>query len=291
MLCTARTPNTRPFLRWGAALVALATLAAIPTAAADHDLNEGCAVTPGGWGANPSGNNPGAALAAHFDELFPDGLTVGDTTYDSAAEVRAALRAKPSDPLLEHAIALTINLAFGSAGYLDGTLEGVEATGGAYAGWTAEEVLAKANEALMDPTRTTAKYSSLIDTLSKFNQENYGCNFAPPCPPLVAALAQSDGSITLTWGPVLEAEEYRIYRATSEDGPFILLDSTTSLTYTDDTTAVGQTYHYVVVAFDGTLESEDCAVVSTTAVPVFGVLAGGAALVGSVAAFAWMRRR
>lgn len=291
MLRTARTPNTRPFLRGAAALVALATLAAIPTAAADHDLNEGCAATPGGWGGKPAGNNAPAALAAHFDELFPDGLTVGDVTYDSAAEVRAALNVKPADPLLEHAIALTINLAFGEAGYLDGTLQGVEATSGPYEGWTAEEVLDEANEALMDPARTTAKYSDLIDTLSAFNNDDYGCNFAPPCPLLVVAIAQDDGSIRLTWGPVLEAEEYRIYRATNEDGPFILLDSTTSLTYTDETTAVGQTYHYMVVAFDGTLESEGCATVSTTAVPVFGILAGGAALLGSVAAFAWMRRK
>jgi hypothetical protein len=288
MHSTAPTRNAR---RTAVALVALAALAATPLASADHDLDEGCAATPGGWGGRPAGDNAAAALAAHFDEVFPDGLTVGSTTYHTAAEVRAALNARPTDPLLEHTIAITLNLAFGSEGHLDGTLEGVEATSGPYEGWTAEEVLDEANEALMDPSRTTAKYSSLIDTLSAFNNGDYGCNFPPACPALVVAVAQSDGSIRLTWGPVLEAEAYHVYRATNEDGPFLLLDSTTALTYTDSTTAVGQTYHYMVVAFDGTLESEGCAVVSTTAVPIFGAIAGAVALVGTVGAFAWLRRR
>lgn len=289
---TAATRQERNLRKTAAALVALATLALLPTATADHDFDSSCAVTPGGWGGRPAGENPASALADHFDELFPDGLTVGDVTYDTAAEVRAALGGSPADPLLEHAIALTINLAFGSAGLFDGTLEGVEATEGDYDGWTAEELLDEANEALLDEDRTTSEYSALIDTLSAFNNEEYGCNFAPPCPALLVAIANSDGSVTLTWGLVLEAEAYHVYRATDEDGPFLFLDDTTSLTYTDETTAVGQTYHYTVVAFDGTLESEDCAVVTTTAVPLFpGIVAGVAAVGGTVAAFAWMRRR
>jgi hypothetical protein len=33
--------------------------------------------TPGGWGAQPSGNNAGAYLHMHFDNVFTSGLTVG----------------------------------------------------------------------------------------------------------------------------------------------------------------------------------------------------------------------
>jgi hypothetical protein len=33
--------------------------------------------TMGGWGTTPSGNNPGMYLLNHFDEAFPDGLTIG----------------------------------------------------------------------------------------------------------------------------------------------------------------------------------------------------------------------
>jgi hypothetical protein len=33
--------------------------------------------TQGGWGTNPNGNNPGAYLHSHFNEVFPNGLTLG----------------------------------------------------------------------------------------------------------------------------------------------------------------------------------------------------------------------
>ncbi|OAA29151.1 hypothetical protein AT15_03945 [Kosmotoga arenicorallina S304] len=33
--------------------------------------------TPGGWGAPPHGNNPGAYLHANFSTAFPEGLTIG----------------------------------------------------------------------------------------------------------------------------------------------------------------------------------------------------------------------
>ena len=291
MNSTARTNHKRLLRHATIALVALAAVSAMPNAVADHPLDEGCAVTPGGWGAKPAGNNPASALAAHFDELFPDGLTIGGETYDSASEVRAALNGKPADPLLEHAIALALNLAFGAAGHLDGSLEGVEVEGGDFDGWSAEEVLDEADEALQDPDRSTSKYSELIDALSGLNEERFGCNEAPPCPENVMAAAQGDGSIVITWDEVEDADEYRVYRSTNETGPFILLDSTENETFTDDTTAVGQTYYYMVTAVVGEVESEECEVVSATAIPLFGPIAGAVALVGSVAAFAALRRR
>ena len=39
--------------------------------------------TPGGWGAPPNGNNPGAYLHANFTSCFPDGLIIGcDNTLE-----------------------------------------------------------------------------------------------------------------------------------------------------------------------------------------------------------------
>src|SRR6056297_1672226 len=33
--------------------------------------------TQGGWGTSASGNNPGAYRDIHFDQAFPDGITLG----------------------------------------------------------------------------------------------------------------------------------------------------------------------------------------------------------------------
>ena len=54
--------------------------------------------TQGGWGANPSGNNPGVYLHANFGGAFPAGLNVGcagaySVSYSSAAAVTEFLPA------------------------------------------------------------------------------------------------------------------------------------------------------------------------------------------------------
>ncbi len=50
--------------------------------------------TQGGWGATPSGNNPGTILNSYFSTAFPNGLTIGCTNklvFTTAAAVRAFL--------------------------------------------------------------------------------------------------------------------------------------------------------------------------------------------------------
>lgn len=154
-------------------MLALATLALASTAAADEP--DGCAFTPGGWGAPPAGENPGALLEAHFDELFPDGLFVGPYYFETAEEVAIAVPVN-GDPLLSHTIAITLNGAFGDSGYLEGTLTGVEVVGGPYDGLAAEEVYFIAIFALFDEDRETSDHSALVDALSGLNEGAFGCN-------------------------------------------------------------------------------------------------------------------
>src|SRR3712207_8860774 len=42
-----------------------------------HDALPICTYTQGGWGSDPSGNNPGQRLHANFARVYPNGLTVG----------------------------------------------------------------------------------------------------------------------------------------------------------------------------------------------------------------------
>ena len=159
----------------------------LPVAAADpgdeeDDISpQGCAVTPGGWGAPPRGNNPASLLYAHFDDVFGDALVVGDIEFDEASEITDAI---PSgDALLNHVVALAINLAFSEAALLSGRLADVTVPDGEFEGLTAWELLAIGEEALQDDDRSPGEYSALIDALTGFNEQAFGCEaVAPECP-------------------------------------------------------------------------------------------------------------
>lgn len=286
-----------------ALLVVGALIVALPPAQATHTTEEGlagegCAVTPGGWGATPNGHNPGALLHAWFDDVFGDELVVGDLTFEDAQDVTDALPYGGGfdGSFQSHAVALAINIAFGDAGLLNGTVSDIEVEGGDYDGFTAVELLAEAEDVLLnDPTITGAEYSALNTAMSEFNDEDlethHGCHEVPDCPEDLMAVAQSDGTVLITWDEVEDAEAYGVYRATGESEDFVLLDTTTDTEYNDTTTAVGVTYHYIVTAWDGLLESEGCASVTTTAIPFFpGLVLGGLAVAGSVGAYRWLRR-
>ena len=71
------------------------------------------------------------------------------------------------------------------------------------------------------------------------------CSLAQPV--VKAANVSSSGKIKLSWKEIDGAEEYDIYRATSESGEYKLLKTTTSTSYTTGGT-VGKTYYYKVKA-------------------------------------------
>lgn len=56
-------------------------------------------------------------------------------------------------------------------------------------------------------------------------------------------------AIKLTWGSVSRATNYRIYRATSKNGTYSFLNSTTSTSYTDKSITEGKNYYYKVKAY------------------------------------------
>jgi hypothetical protein len=148
--------------------------------------------TPGGWGAEPKGNNPGAYLHANFDEAFPDGLEVGcDFTISltSAQAVTdflpnsgtpAALTqnytdsgALPGNTLAGHVVALTLSVTFdqndADFGEASSHLSDAVVTTGTFAGWTVAQVLAE-GEKVLGGCESEYTPSQLTDVLSKINE-------------------------------------------------------------------------------------------------------------------------
>lgn len=129
--------------------------------------------TQGGWGSKPNGNNPGMYRSIHFDDTFPDGLTVGgDYTLllNSSQAVEdflpsggqpAALGEDYEDPsgkelknsFAGQVVALTLSVEFdkndpdfSDAETLLEDLVFAEGTG--FEGYTVGEILADANKVL-----------------------------------------------------------------------------------------------------------------------------------------------
>ena len=123
--------------------------------------------TQGGWGAPPSGNNPGALLLANFGNVYPGGaVTIGGTrtlTFTSARAIEvflpqggtaAALRFSATNPtgkltvLAGQVLALRLSVDFSNAGILRGGLANLEMVSGTLAGYTVGQILALANAVL-----------------------------------------------------------------------------------------------------------------------------------------------
>jgi hypothetical protein len=151
--------------------------------------------TPGGWGAEPHGQNPGTYLHMNFDAAFPNDLTIGCTggytiTMTTAQAITdllptggqaAVLKASAIDPtdvknvLVGHLIALTLSLrfdmvdpSFGPAGIHLGDMV---ISSGAFAGKTVNQFMVIANN-VIGGCSTAYSISDINATASLIN-ENY----------------------------------------------------------------------------------------------------------------------
>ena len=62
----------------------------------------------------------------------------------------------------------------------------------------------------------------------------------------------SSGNVKVSWEKVDGAQEYKVYRATSKDGTYKLLKTTTGTSFTNTSVTSGKTYYYKVVAVHST---------------------------------------
>jgi fibronectin type 3 domain-containing protein len=94
----------------------------------------------------------------------------------------------------------------------------------------------------------------------------YGITMGGATPTLGAPTAvvgtPGSSSAALSWGPVSGATGYRVYRSTTSGGPYSLIASPAATSFTNTGLTNGTTYHYVVRAYNATLESANSAQVS-----------------------------
>ncbi len=83
-------------------------------------------------------------------------------------------------------------------------------------------------------------------------------------PPTNVSATAGSGSVALSWGAVTGATGYRVYRGTTSGGPYSLLASTTSRTYSNTGLVNGTTYYYVVRAYNASVQSVDSQQVAAT---------------------------
>ena len=89
---------------------------------------------------------------------------------------------------------------------------------------------------------------------------------APPAPENLTATA-ADAQITLSWGEVADADEYRIFRAEGTSGTLARIDESTTInttTYTDTGLTNDTEYRYTVRAVNSIGESPDSSEASAT---------------------------
>jgi fibronectin type 3 domain-containing protein len=91
----------------------------------------------------------------------------------------------------------------------------------------------------------------------------------PPPPPAPAALTATRGNaqVALTWTASAGATRYNVKRATASGGPYTVIASPTSTTFTNTGLVNGTTYYYVVSAVNGGGESGNSPQASATPQP------------------------
>lgn len=117
-----------------------------------------------------------------------------------------------------------------------------------------------------------------------------------PCIDDLRAEALDDGSIRLEWSAPPNATHFFVQRTDFSQLPngqtdWETLANVTATSYVDASAQPGVAYGYEITSSDGALAmSGSCPIAHVTAVPYFGAVGAAAALVGTLLAFAWMRR-
>ena len=94
----------------------------------------------------------------------------------------------------------------------------------------------------------------------------------PSAPVVKIGNSASSGKPMLTWNAVSGAASYRVYRATTKNGAYSVINTTKALTYTNTGAALGTTYYYKVEALNAAGKSLGfSAVVEGKVAPVLAV--------------------
>ena len=103
---------------------------------------------------------------------------------------------------------------------------------------------AKAGKTYYYQVKAIAEKSAADSALSSAKSRT--CDLARPT--VTLSNVASSGKIKVSWEKVDDAVKYEVYRATSKDGEYSLMKTTTSTSYTNTSAKAGQTYYYKVKA-------------------------------------------
>jgi len=184
--------------------------------------------TPGGWGAPPRGNNPGAYLHSRFNTAFPSGLTIGASPNYHAlfTSAQAITNFMPSggqpkkltqnytnptsnlkNTLAGHIVALTLSVRFDDTdpGFASGgmTLGDMLIGSGAFNGWRVRDFLAEANRVL-GGTSNAYSVGAVLETATNINENNVdgnGDNGFLECPPNASGRRMTTHTVAATVQP------------------------------------------------------------------------------------------
>ncbi len=119
--------------------------------------------------------------------------------------------------------------------------------------------------ALLGSTTPTASLTGKTGTGGRLNLSTV---IAPPAPPTIPppptglTATAGNGQVSLSWSASAGATSYNVKRGTVSGGPYDVIGSATTTTYTDNTAANGTTYFYVVSAVNSAGESGNSTEVS-----------------------------
>jgi cellulose 1,4-beta-cellobiosidase len=90
---------------------------------------------------------------------------------------------------------------------------------------------------------------------------------------VAATTGPGTGQITVTWNGSANATIYHLHRSTTPGGAYTLIDvnaTTSNTSYSDTGTGLttGQTYYYVIVAVNGTYDTDSQPSAQVSAVPL-----------------------
>ena len=105
---------------------------------------------------------------------------------------------------------------------------------------------AKAGETYYYKVKALASKSAADSAYSEVKSRT--CDLAQP----TASVALKSGKPKVSWNAVDGAVEYEVYRATSKDGTYTLVKTTTGTSYTNTGAKAGNTYYYKVIAIAST---------------------------------------
>lgn len=139
---------------------------------------------------------------------------------------------------------------------------------------------------------TITNYGTIINSSPSLvlpgNIINYGTILAVPSAPTGLSATPSGTSAVLAWSAVSGATGYRVKQATSASGPFTLIGSPTTNSFTASSLTAGTTYHFVVSAVNSVGEGANSSSASCTigALPLPWVTAdiGSVGIAGSASA-------